>query len=185
LTLGELSKETGVNYHTLYKRYQGGERGDGLVASHYARIFIEHYGKKTTIGELAKTTGIPYQTLSRRYHAGERDGALVSTEKKKNRRLYEFQGKMLPMDTIVSLLGRSESIVRSSYYRYGNFDYVNEKHPRKLRKARVLCTIGGVKYMARDVSRILGISRQAISQHYLSKGKKGFTEWLKNRLEKD
>jgi DNA-binding Xre family transcriptional regulator len=143
-------------------------------------IVIEYNGKKISLKELSEKTGIKYQTLIGRYHKGRRGKDLVAPKRAGIFKLYEFKGKMLPMEKIASVLGKKITTVRNSYYRYGNFDYVFEN--QKSAKARVLCIIDGVKYKASDLTRLFGISRQAVSIHYHTKNKIEFKNWVMNKL---
>jgi lambda repressor-like predicted transcriptional regulator len=183
ISLRELSRKTGISYQTLIRRYHNGKRGEDLVSPEKCVISVEHKGRNISLMELSRKTGVCYQTLIRRYHSGRRGDELVSSERIINYKCYEFRGKLLPMGKIASVLGADEAAVRYSYYRYGTFDYVNKKPPPRPSRARILCTIDGVDYRAPDLTRQLGVSRQAVSMHYLSKSKKDFINWVKRRLE--
>jgi hypothetical protein len=147
-------------------------------------ILVSYEGEKISIKELSRRTGVNYQTLIYRYHQGKRGKDLISPQKHDFHKLYQFRGKKRNIEEIAAILGKKTSFVYAKYRRYGDFNFVDQDPPPQKPKGRVLCEINGVAYKASDLTRLLGLSRQRISQKYLSLNIEGFTGWVTEKLNR-
>ena len=87
--LHKLSKETGIQYTTLYRRYKKGIRDDSKYSISEATqrkcvYMVEIDGEEISLKYLSKETGISYTTLKNRYLAGARGKEILKRRRKKD-----------------------------------------------------------------------------------------------------
>lgn len=83
-TLEELSKNHGISYSTLARRYQRGVRGSELLKegricdSRSTTVLIG--SEKLTLAEVARRAGLKYSTVYQRYRRGLRGADLLGAD---------------------------------------------------------------------------------------------------------
>jgi hypothetical protein len=88
--LHKLSKETGIQYTTLYRRYKKGIRDDSIIINTNPKkgrptiYMVEIDGEEISLKYLSKETGISYTTLKNRYLAGARGKEILKRRRKKD-----------------------------------------------------------------------------------------------------
>ena len=118
VSLYELSKKTGIDYVTLWKRYSKGASGSQLFQKSMGKeILVDYEGEKINLTELSNRTGIGYTTLHRRYRNGDRGKELWRNLQSEME--IDYQGKIVTLNELSKITNISYVTL---LYRYSNGD---------------------------------------------------------------
>ena len=118
VSLYELSKKTGIDYATLWKRYSKGASGSQLFQKSMGKeILVDYEGEKINLTELSNRTGIGYTTLHRRYRNGDRGKELWRNLQSEME--IDYQGKIVTLNELSKITNISYGTL---LYRYSNGD---------------------------------------------------------------
>ena len=118
VSLYELSKKTGIDYVTLWKRYSKGASGSQLFQKSMGNeILVDYEGEKINLKELSSRTGICYTTLHRRYRNGDRGKELWRNLQSEME--IDYQGKIVTLNELSKITNISYDTL---LHRYSNGD---------------------------------------------------------------
>lgn len=161
VTLSQLSREYGISWSGLKRRYENGLRDDDLVEQGTIGAIVVN-GEKTTLEALSISTGIPKPTLAGRYQKGLRGAELLKVN--------EFE--IVFDDELISFseLSRQHNISRSTLI---------QRYERGLRDSELIeagklnvIKIDGKKTTFDALAAKSGVSKTAL-QHRYRKGFRG------------
>ena len=114
VSLYELSKKTGIDYVTLWKRYSKGASGSQLFQKSMGNeILVDYEGEKINLKELSSRTGICYTTLHRRYRNGDRGKELWRNLQSEME--IDYQGKIVTLNELSKITNISYDTLLHRY----------------------------------------------------------------------